>query len=432
MRLHNQSLLALAFQAIDAAMSASWRTLESIDQLIQSFEDEQQSSDLGLFVRSLCAIRDGEKYVSCASMLADVSLVGAIELSFASAHLGLCSQFIFIELTTKANSEAIAYGRFLIAAGRSCGLEFSCLQEKWLLSRASALPAKLKSQQLLGLARKLGRVSKKFCFILGMHRSGTSALAGLLSEMGLGAPRDLMPATQDNPKGYYESTGIMQANDQLLASLKTNWTLEVPLPQGWPDSEAASSWRDSLLLRIENSFSEADLPVIKDPRFCVLVDGLECWLKDYTVEIKFILLIRDPKEVVASLLARPNDPIKRRAAFKLWIESVLTAEYATRRLDRMILMADDLFEDPDAVEAMINRFLVRDLNSQDLGSPSSFIDASMRHQYSSQENRGKISFASMQCHHLEDLSAAIYDLFKRGGSCLCEDTLDEYRHMVAL
>ena len=97
----------------------------------------------------------------------------------------------------------------------------------------------------------------------------------------------------------------------------------------------------------------------------------------------------------------------------------------------MILMADDLFEDPDSVEAMINRFLVRDLNPQDLGSPSSFIDASMRHQYSSQKNRGKISLASMQCHHLEDLSAAIYDLFKRGGSCLCEDTLDEYRHMVA-
>jgi len=430
MRPHDQDIVDLAFRAIDAAISAAWRSLDSIDQSIQLFADEHQQSSLELFVRSLCTMRDGEKHALCVSRLADVNPVAAIELYFASAHLGLCSQFIFIELSGKANSEAIAFVRFLEAAGHSCGLKFSHLQEQGMLSRASALPAKLKSQQQLGLATKLGRVSRKLCFVLGMHRSGTSALMGLLSEMGLDAPSDLMPATQDNPKGYFESVGIMGVNDKLLTSLKSNWKLEEPLPQNWADSEAASSWRHSLLQMIESSFSEAELPVIKDPRFCVLVDGLDCWLQDYSVEIKFILLIRDPEEVVASLLARPNDPITRRSAFKLWIESVLTAEHATKKFDRTIIIAKNLFETPDAVKVDIMDFLGRDLKSRDVSNASSFIDASLRHQYSGQEVRRKDTLETMQCSNLESLSLAIYNAFKSGGLCINEDALDGYQHMI--
>jgi hypothetical protein len=41
--------------------------------------------------------------------------------------------------------------------------------------------------------------------VLGMHRSGTSALAGVLARLGCDLPTQMMPANEFNPKGFYES-----------------------------------------------------------------------------------------------------------------------------------------------------------------------------------------------------------------------------------
>lgn len=41
--------------------------------------------------------------------------------------------------------------------------------------------------------------------VLGMHRSGTSALAGALAKLGAGLPARLMSENQYNPKGYFET-----------------------------------------------------------------------------------------------------------------------------------------------------------------------------------------------------------------------------------
>ena len=40
--------------------------------------------------------------------------------------------------------------------------------------------------------------------VLGMHRSGTSALAGMLHHLGVALGDRLMKATLDNPRGYWE------------------------------------------------------------------------------------------------------------------------------------------------------------------------------------------------------------------------------------
>ena len=53
-----------------------------------------------------------------------------------------------------------------------------------------------------------------------MHRSGTSALTGMLAKAGLDVLDDLMDRPDDaiNLKGYWESEGLMQVNDRLLTS----------------------------------------------------------------------------------------------------------------------------------------------------------------------------------------------------------------------
>jgi hypothetical protein len=45
---------------------------------------------------------------------------------------------------------------------------------------------------------------KAVLFVLGMHRSGTSAVTRSFAEAGWHVPDGLLAATDDNPSGYWE------------------------------------------------------------------------------------------------------------------------------------------------------------------------------------------------------------------------------------
>ena len=61
--------------------------------------------------------------------------------------------------------------------------------------------------------------------ILGMHRSGTSAVAGFLAKAGFfaGEDADLLEAAEDNPKGFFERADVNALNDNFLAELDGAW-----------------------------------------------------------------------------------------------------------------------------------------------------------------------------------------------------------------
>src|SRR5689334_11506011 len=59
--------------------------------------------------------------------------------------------------------------------------------------------------------------------VLGMHRSGTSALAGTLHHLGVELGEHLMSASPDNQRGYWEHRDIVAVNHQLMAELGAAW-----------------------------------------------------------------------------------------------------------------------------------------------------------------------------------------------------------------
>ncbi len=72
-------------------------------------------------------------------------------------------------------------------------------------------------------------------FVLGMHRSGTSAVTRLISLLGLSLPpeEDLVQATAKNPKGYWESESLVAFNERLLGTLDCDIGCPVLLTPGW-------------------------------------------------------------------------------------------------------------------------------------------------------------------------------------------------------
>ena len=55
--------------------------------------------------------------------------------------------------------------------------------------------------------------------IVGMHRSGTSATAGMLHHLGVQLGSNLLPANEYNLTGYWEHVDIVAVHDELLQAL---------------------------------------------------------------------------------------------------------------------------------------------------------------------------------------------------------------------
>ena len=58
---------------------------------------------------------------------------------------------------------------------------------------------------------------KTALIILGMHRSGTSALTRVLNLLGAAVPKNLLPGRDENDLGFWESEDLMTVHDELLA-----------------------------------------------------------------------------------------------------------------------------------------------------------------------------------------------------------------------
>jgi len=66
-----------------------------------------------------------------------------------------------------------------------------------------------------------------------MHRSGTSALTGLLDQLGIDLGDRLLETQADNAKGFFENKFVVQTNDAILEALGSSWDDTFPLPRDW-------------------------------------------------------------------------------------------------------------------------------------------------------------------------------------------------------
>ena len=179
--------------------------------------------------------------------------------------------------------------------------------------------------------------------LLGMHRSGTSLLMGLLHALGLDLGPNLMPPTRDNPKGYYESMDIVLIHERLLAALGSSWDDPRPLPEGWEYRPEIQPYRQELTATIRRNYQGLALWGVKDPRLCRLYPLWREILSELGVRIKAILLVRHFSEAVASLSKR--DDMAPAQAMDLWISHVLGPERLTRYANRTLVFPPALFED---------------------------------------------------------------------------------------
>jgi GT2 family glycosyltransferase len=180
--------------------------------------------------------------------------------------------------------------------------------------------------------------------ILGMHRSGTSALARVVNLLGaqLGS-RLLEPQTGVNAQGFWEHADVVSGHEALLGDLDSAWYDVRPLPVNWEDGAAAQRLEEHLARLLESDFSAHPLIAVKDPRLCRFVASWKRVLQRAGRRAKFVLILRDPEEVVRSLHRR--DGLDQSTVRMMWLVYVLEAERATRDDPRSIVFYDELLTD---------------------------------------------------------------------------------------
>jgi hypothetical protein len=179
--------------------------------------------------------------------------------------------------------------------------------------------------------------------VLGMHRSGTSALGGVVNALGAAAPKTLMPPQADNPRGFFESAALADAHDALLASAGSSWHDWRQFDPRWLLSAAAEQHRHTVRALLVEEFGNEALIFVKDPRICRFLPFTLPVLAELNISPVAFLPVRNPLEVAYSLQRRNGFTLSK--SLLLWLRHVLDAEFHSRQLPRYVLPYEKFLTD---------------------------------------------------------------------------------------
>ncbi len=177
--------------------------------------------------------------------------------------------------------------------------------------------------------------------VLGMHRSGTSALANVLALAGASLPREVMPADSHNARGYFEPWRIAVFNDRRLAAAGTSW--DDPFSGLAPAPADEADWREEARTLFRSEFGRKGRPLLKDPRVSVLSGLWRQVLEAEGLAVRVLIPVRHPLAVAGSLASRDRFPPRK--SVMLWCAYMLAAEGASRDLPRAFVDYDALLDD---------------------------------------------------------------------------------------
>lgn len=186
--------------------------------------------------------------------------------------------------------------------------------------------------------------SPRSCIIvLGMHRSGTSALTRVVNILGAALPRHVLGAGAGNETGHWEPAALVKFHDDLLAGLGSAWHDWTPLNVSRLTDHRRAKIKSQIITIINDEYPTTSPFVVKDPRVCRFAPLFLEALSDAGIAPECVLLFRNPLEVVQSLKRRDDMPAGQ--ASLLWLRHVLDAEAATRGYRRAVVGYGGLLSD---------------------------------------------------------------------------------------
>ncbi len=220
--------------------------------------------------------------------------------------------------------------------------------------------------------------------VLGMHRSGTSALTRLLALHGIALGDALLPAAADNPTGFWEHREVVALHERLLAALGRAWDDPRALPRDWLDHPAAWEAQAGIGALLDREFAGHPAWAVKDPRLCRFVPLWRRAMAERGIDAVAVFALRHADEVAASLEAR--DGLPRGVGHLLWARYLLDALAGSEGMARHAIRYDALLADwQGAVRAFVDATGLRLPHPADPDSVAAFLSPTLRHHAATSE-----------------------------------------------
>lgn len=152
--------------------------------------------------------------------------------------------------------------------------------------------------------------------VLGMHRSGTSCVAGMIAAAGLASAGEAV-RNWDNARGHHERLDVVRLDEAVLAASGGHW-LSPPATLRWTDAQATA--RDRLL----SAPLDGRPPLLKDPRMLLAIAFWRASQVPYDV----IGVVRHPLAVARSLATWRGMPLAEGVALWTAHNRALAADHA--------------------------------------------------------------------------------------------------------
>src|SRR3989338_9752415 len=195
---------------------------------------------------------------------------------------------------------------------------------------------------------------KKCVVVLGMHRSGTFAMAGLLKILGVDFGKNLFYNGEVNEKGYFEHVGLVKINNAILDYLGTSQDNIAELPSGWEKGEKIIKFKEQIKDILQKEFGKSRLFGIKEPSICLLVALYKEIFEELKIEPIFIIL-KKSVEVTKSLESRDNFSL-RKSIFRYERYNDIIEKY-TKGDNKIFVEAEEIIDNTEEVMMNINKEL---------------------------------------------------------------------------
>jgi hypothetical protein len=269
---------------------------------------------------------------------------------------------------------------------------------------------------------------KRLVLVVGVGRSGTSLLAGVLGQLGFHIPQPEVTADDTNPKGFGEPRWVVDFHSRLMRRLRV--IVFDARPVAFEKTAAVADdpkVGEELRTWLAGELAQSEAVVVKDPRVGWFL-GL--WLRacaDLEAQTSQITMLRHPAEILTSARKSYGTWQSDASRAAAWLNVMLETERATRGAPRAYIRYEDLLTDWKGemarVAAVLDLPLLADIAPERAAAVDAFVDPSL--------HRARTGWDELDVPaSVRDLCDRVWELFVAGPNeapAALDAALEQYR-----
>ncbi|PGM86346.1 sulfotransferase family protein [Bacillus cereus] len=220
----------------------------------------------------------------------------------------------------------------------------------------------------------------KLFLVLTIHRSGSSAVAGVLNILGVHMGQNLLQASPANAKGCFENINFILLNEKILEIFNVTWGTPCSRREMLISKEQLI--KSQHLLHTSQFFNNEIKPIwgLKDPRIILTFDIWKPYLEAFS-EVTYIFVWRSLEESIKSLSYRDNiSLIDARNILNIYYKNLIyyKNELMRENKDVIDIHFEDLLKEPEIFIEKINHRMNM-YYGHNLNQVKEFLDKDLKH-----------------------------------------------------